>query len=926
MNLLVTMLFAACLPVLAHPLGQRLGRHAGWVLSAGLAGLAVLVTTTWLGTRTPIAGVWPWLPQLDVAFRLRMDGLSLVFCLVVLVIGALVMAYAVSYLPAGRHGSFYALLAFFAASMIGLVLADDLVLMWVMWEFTTICSFLLIQQTGPKGKAPALRTLLVTGGGGLCLLGAVALTVTATGTTHLSAALTSPVWRDQPGTSTAVAVLVALAAFTKGAQFPFHGWLPDAMVASTPVSAYLHAAAMVKAAMYLLLRFSTALHAVPLWNMLLVGVGLLTMVMGAVYALQRHDLKELLAYSTISQLGMLVATIGVGTGYAMVAALTHVIAHAIFKSSLFMSVGLIDHETTTRDIRRLSGLRRHMPWSSLALVLGAASMAGLPPLLGFVSKEAVFKGFTEAPFGDATTLVVCVVAVAGAMCTMAYSGRMLRPLFGPDMEEPPHEAPVAMIAPVLVGAVAGVLLGLTGPVLQPLVDTGARAVLADSPAADLTLWHGLNAALVMSLTAIGLGAALIVARERVDRLVVGRTLGVGNSVAGVEGFRSGSIALGRRVGDLTRSDNPYRALLAPLLVLVLGVGGVVLLTGVPGLPPAGHPFDWLLLAVVVGGVAFTLGARSRVALVTIVGIVGFAMALLFFVLGAPDVAVTQLLVEILTVVVMVLLLVRMPDGFHPTGALRSGVAVTVALAAGVAGTLIALFVMTPRSGDALGDAFLARAYELTAGTNVVNTILVDFRALDTYGEMVALGTAAVAFVVALRSRGLLPLRPSPLVVSRDNPAHDPHENTTAIRVLDRVVAPLLIGLSLWFFLRGHYETGGGFIGALVAGAAVVLVFLASGSDWITRLHIDYLRVIGVGIVVATVTGLVNLVWAGSFLTPMTTKVAGVTLSTGLVFDIGVYLTVLGLVLGSISELGLDTPEPTPLRRPGRLTTREERDR
>lgn len=923
MSLALLLAAAALLCGLALPLGQRLGRRTGWITSGGLIALTVWLVVLWTGrSGSSLQGSWSWLPSIGVSFRLRLDGLSLVFALVVLVIGALVMAYAVNYLPRGRHGVFYALLTFFAVAMLGLVMADDLVLLWVMWEFTTLCSFLLIQQSGPKGTEPAVRTLLVTAGGGLCLLAAIALTITQTGTTTLSAALASPIWHERPGLAAVVATLVAVAAFTKSAQFPFHGWLPDAMVASTPVSAYLHAAAMVKAAMYLLLRFSTAFHSVPIWNVLLVSVGLLTTVLGAVYALQRFDLKELLAYSTISQLGLIVATIGIGTGYAVTAAILHVIAHAVFKSSLFMGVGLIDHETDTRDLRKLSGLRRTMPWTTACMALAAASMAGIPPLFGFVSKEAMFKAMTHAHFASGTTVLVCVVAVVGAMCTVAYSARMLRPAFGGPMDKQPHEAPGAMLAPVLITAGAGIVLGVAGPVLATLVDDGARSVLPSAADADLGLWHGLSPALLMSV--IALGAGLVVARHTVDRVLIGRRLGIGTAVGAVEGFRSGSIALGRKVGDVTRSDTPFRQLLAPLAVLVIATGAV-LAGGAPRPRLASNKLDWLLLALVIFGALITLRARNRVSLVTTVGVVGFSTALLFYTLGAPDVAITQLVVEILTVVVMVLLLVRLPGEFHHTGPRRSRVAVVVALLSAGAAFVVALFVLTPTGVSRTGDDYLRRAYELTGGTNIVNTILVDFRAFDTLGEMVVLGTAAVAIVVALESRGMLPLQPNPFVVDKRNPIVDPHPNTVAIRVIDRVIGPILVALSLWLFLRGHYQTGGGFIGSLVAGAAVVLVFLAAGDDWVARLRIPHLQLVGLGMVIAAGTGLLGL-FHGSFLRPMYADVLGLHLSTGLIFDVGVYLTVLGLIMGALARFGLDSPDHTPLRNPGRVTTREPGER
>ncbi len=920
--ILVGLLAAAlALSLVALLLGQTLGRRTGWVIAAGLALLGIVLAGIAWSTPGLRADV-PWLPSLGVALRLRLDGLAVVFALVVLGIGALVMAYAVSYLPDGRHGSFYGLLTFFAAAMLGLVLSDDLVLTWVMWEFTTLTSFLLITQSGPKGKAPAIRTLLITGAGGLCLLGGVALTVTATGTTQLGEALASDVWRRDPGTAAAVAVLVALAAFTKSAQFPFHAWLPDAMVASTPVSAYLHAAAMVKAGIYLLLRFSTALHAVPAWNVLLVSVGMVTALMGAIFALQRFDLKELLAYSTVSQLGFLVATIGLGTTYALLGAVAHVIGHALFKSALFMGVGLLDHETGTRDLRKLSGLRHVMPGTAAVMVLAAASMAGLPPLLGFVSKEALFKAMTEAPFGPAAVVVLCIAAVLAATTTFAYSARLLLPFVGPRLAEPPHEAPVAMVAPPAVGAAAGVVLGLVGPVAQPLVDAAVTAITGKPAASDLSLWHGLTPALAMSATVLGLGAVLVAARTPLDR-ALHRELSPVRAVAVVEGARDGAIALGARVGWLTRSDGPFRHLglpLASLVVLVFALAGSVTVPDAAG----ASPWDWLWVALVAVGVALTLIARSRVALVTTVGVVGFTTSLLFFTLGATDVALTQLLVEILTVVVMVLLLSRLPATFHHTRAPRTAVAAVMALLVGATGFVLALAVLREDGLGVAGRYYLEHAKALTAGENVVNTILVDFRAFDTFGETVVLGVAAIAVVVALEARGLLPRTPSPITVASDNPVRDARGNTIVLRAAALIVGPLLVLLSFWFFLRGHYHPGGGFIAALIAGAGLCLVYLAAPNDRIPALKSRTTGLVGAGVLVAAGIGLLGLS-AGSVFTPLAVKVAGLTLSTGLLFDVGVYATVIGLLATALARLGVEGGEPPPVRRPEAITTRGKAD-
>lgn len=905
---------AALLSGVSALVGQRHGPVAGWVASAGMVALGVV-----LAVQSPGAGVGvdlPWIPALDVGLRFHLDGLGMVFGLVVLGIGALVMAYAASYLPPGRHGLFYGLLTFFAVAMLALVTADDIVVVWFAWELTTLCSFLLVAQTGPDGKGPAIRTLIVTGAGGLCLLTAVCLMWVATGTTRLREVVSSPAWAHHPHLLTACAVLVALAACTKAAQWPFHSWLPDAMVASTPVSAYLHAAAMVKAGIFVLLRFSPLFVSVTSWHVLLVTLGLVSAFLGALFALQRTDLKELLAYSTVSQLGFLVATIGVGTGAALMAGVVHVVAHALFKSSLFMSVGIVDHETGTRSMGRLSGLGRAMPLTATAMVVAAASMAGLPPLLGFVSKESMFEGLAEAGEQGAPAglrWVVVVTAVLAASLTVAYSARMLRPLFGPAMDEPPHEAPVAMWLPVALPAAAGIVLGPGAGLMDPLVAGASRVARGEPVTVALHLWHGFTLPLAMTAVAIGLGVVLVVARHRLD-VLLDRRLWPVRAADLVDSLQSATIALGGRVNAPTRHDAPFRHVLVPLV----GLAGIGLVAGLAASPPwrvvGTRPSDWIFAALVVGGVGLTLRARSRVGLVTIVGIVGFSTSLLYFVLGAPDVALTQLLVETLTVTVMVLLLVRLPYSFHETGRARVALAAVVAVLVAAAGFVVALVVLGEEGrAPVLDKWFLEHAEALTGGTNVVNTILVDFRALDTLGELTALGVAGVALVVALESRGLLPLGHDPVVVPECDAARPPADNLVTLAVLDKVVTPLLFGLSVWFYLRGHHAPGGGFIAALVAAAAIVLMYLSQDDDSTRRMRVSSLTFIGAGILVAVLTAALGY-WHGAFLAPLHGRVAGIDLSTTLLFDLGVYLAVLGLVMAAVGRLGRhDRGRSTPVR-------------
>lgn len=918
MTLPFILLMAALLVPVAGFGGQLLGRSAGWLCSLGMFAIAACLTALWLdrGDASTITHVVQWIPILDVSLALRLDGLSFFFALLVMVIGGVVLAYCARYLHGGGHGVFYALMTFFGAAMLGLVLADDLVLLFVMWEFTTLCSFLLIARSGPAGTEPAIRTFLVTVAGGLCLLTAVAVAWVTTGTTSLNVVLTHPVWEQRPQLTAAVAVLVALAAFTKSAQFPFHGWLPDAMVAITPVSAYLHAAAMVKAGIYLLLRFSTLFHDVPAWNALLVTVGVITAAMGALFALQRHDLKGLLAYSTVSQLGFLVATIGIGTTYAIVGAVVHTAAHALFKSALFMSVGVIDHQAGTRDMRELSGLAKSMPVTAVVMTLAAMSMAGLPPLFGFVTKEAMFKAASQAEMPLGVVVLVGTALVLAASLTFAYSARMILPVFpGPALSTPPREGSPAFLAPVALVSLAGVVLGVAGPLAEPLLTPAAQSVMGEKAHADLGLWHGVNPALMMSLAVIGLGLVLVALRHPIERLLGGRRLLPFTAVGIVDAVRDGSIAFGRRVGDVTRSDAPFGHLAWPLGLLVVLAGGGVLIADVePVFAPLTRPTDWILLFLVLVGVVLANIAYTRMTMIVVVGVSGFAMSLFFFTLGAVDVALTQLMVEILTVVVIVLVLSRLPDTFHPTGRWRIGIATVLAVLVGAAAGLAAWAFTGRRDLSEVGGIFLAEGAELTGGTNVVNTILVDFRALDTLGEFVVLGVAALAIVIALDGRGLLPYRPSPRRPRIARAIDDSRSNTIVLRVTDRFLGPVLVLLSGYLFLRGHNAPGGGFISALVLGAGIALVYLAAPDDRVSRLSRSYTTLIGWGVVIGVLTGLIGYL-DGSFLRPLHPYVAGVKLTTALVFDLAVYLAVAGIILAAISRLGTTQGRP-PLRRVG----------
>ncbi|WP_051297569.1 DUF4040 family protein [Brevibacterium album] len=901
-SLLVVLLSCLAVPVLS----SRLGRETGWLLAVPLLAAAVfLVLAAADSGGAPVEALVPWMPTLDIGLALRLDGLSLLFSLLVLVIGAGVLVYSGRYLGiAGRHMSFYVLMTAFALAMLLLVLADDLVVLFVAWEATTLCSFFLIARSGPHAREPALRTLLVTAAGGLSLLGAVALIAVRTGTTRISEALADPAWHTDPGFGIAAAALLAGAAFTKSAQFPFQSWLPDSMVAITPVSAYLHAAAMVKAGIYLMFRFSPVLADVPLWTALLVSAGLFTALFGAVAALRRHDLKELLAYSTMSQLGLLTAMIGIGTPAAITAAVVHTAAHALFKSAAFMLVGVIDHEAGTRDSRELAGLRLRMPVTGLALVLACASMAGVPLLLGFVSKELMFTAFLEAPGLAWVPLVVTAAAALTSVLTFAYSARIVLGAFGggrarADRTVP--EAPAGFWSVPALAAVAGLVLGVLPAPLDGAVSAAVAAAAGGAADVHLSLWHGFNAALGVSALVLTAGIGLVLARRRVDALAAPLALPLSGLTA-VDAVRAGIIRLGALVGRTTGGRAPRLHLAVPIVCLMgLALAGVLAVGELPPLVGApSQPLDWALVALVLAGVVGAVRARTRISAIVVTGVVGFAMTLWYFALGAADVALTQLLVEILTVCVMVLLLRRLPARFERSS--RRSRLPAAALAAG-GGLAAALGVWALTGRREMSDAasyYLSEAEEATGGTNIVNTILVDFRALDTLGELTVLGVAGIALAALLHSR-----RPAPTLstqLDESTPLIDARENSVFVHSVTRILGPVIVLLSLILLLRGHYEPGGGFIAALMGGAGFALLYLAAPSDSAARVRWPYLMLIGAGVAVGVGTGFLGYL-EGSFLTPLHIELLGLSLSTALVFDIGVYLGVIGIVLAALNLLG-----------------------
>ena len=884
-------------------LSRLLGRNAGWVLALPLIIATVMAVSVYDGMHTESV---PWIPSLGVDFNIRLDGLSFVFLLLVLVIGAGVLMYSTRYLH-HKDSAFYFFITGFAAAMALLVTTDNVFVFYVAWEMTTLCSFFLIGNSGVKGHQPAIRTLLVTVLGGLLLLAATIIMAVSTGTLQLSEIIASDYWADNPGVLTAVAMLIAGAAFTKSAQFPFQAWLPDSMVAIAPVSAYLHAAAMVKAGIYLILRYSPLLGEVAIWNVLLIVSGLFTAAFGAMTAVTRDDLKELLAYSTMSQLGLLVATVGIGTDAALTAAIVHTIAHACFKAALFMSVGIVEHESGTRSYSELRDIRTNMPVTKTLVVIAATSMAGIPLLFGFVSKEGLIEAALAAPFGDHINVIITVGVVLTSMFTFVYSFKYIIGVFGArknaEVEKHVAEAaPSFWIMPALLAALT-LALGLYPGAVDGLVDDAALAATGADQHVHLAIWHGFNMALGMSALIIVVGTVLVLNRDQLFRAMSV----FGGPVTGlyvVEFLRQGIIDTGNKYFTAaTGTTSMRRHLVLPLLgVIALTVIGIFTLNDLPEvIGERAWAIDWIFVLLVAMGCIATVMAKSRLTVVVVVSIAGFGMCLWFYILGAADVANTQLTVEILTVCVLVLILHRLPDHFTPDTRRSHFWSIVLSVAVGVSTMLAVLALTGRREISDVSEYFLRETEELTGGSNIVNVILVEFRAFDTLGELTVLGVAGIAIAVLLSNNRLLAVHDTHM--DKASPLIDSRANSVFLRSTSKLVGPIIVALSILLFFRGHNEAGGGFVAALIASAGFALVYLAAPTNAEAKIRLPYMALIGGGITIAVTTGLLGFI-EGSFLKPLDTHIFDLHLSTALLFDLGVYLAVIGMILAAFNLLGM----------------------
>jgi multicomponent K+:H+ antiporter subunit A len=909
------------IPLVGAWLPAALSRALGIDPARTAAALVVLALAIVLGQAGAVLDgatfvqSWPWIPALGLNASFRLDGFGLLFALLILGIGLLVVLYARYYLaPEDSQERFYGLLLLFMGAMLGVVLSENLLLLVTFWELTSLSSFLLIGfwRHEAEARRGARLALMITGAGGLALLAGVLLLGHVVGSFELTQVLASGATIKAHPLYEAILLLVLLGAFTKSAQFPFHFWLPHAMAAPTPVSAYLHSATMVKAGIFLLGRLFPALAGTEVWFFVVSGVGLATQLFASYVALFRHDLKGLLAYSTVSHLGLVTLLFGLGTPLGEIAAVFHIINHAVFKASLFMAAGIIDHETGTRDMRRLSGLARYMPWTAALATIAASAMAGVPLLNGFLSKEMFFAETFQVQWLGPWYWVLPVAATLAGVFTVAYSTRFVHDVFfGPapqGLPKTPHEPPRWMKVPVEILVGLCLLVGLTPALtVDPLLRAAAGAVLqAPLPEFSLSLWHGFNLPLLMSVVALVGGAAVYFTRRYhfdlhgyTQRPVDGRKISedaVGYAVLGARW-------LVERVANHSLQRYVLLLVIAALALGFTGARGLTI-TGTAALTPADGLAVLVTVALTLTAVAVAALHARRLLALLLVGIVGLAVSLAFVRMSAPDLALTQLLVEIVTVLLLLLAMYFLPAGSPPEPS-RARLArdVLVAVVAGGAVAALAWALLT-RPFDSIAWYYLENAKPEGGGYNVVNVILVDFRGFDTLGEITVLGIAAVGILALLQGLKL------------DGPALDWEGRPWAseryplmLRVLSQPLLPLALLVSAYLFLRGHNAPGGGFIAGLVTGTAMLLQYVAQGSAWATaRLPWNYTRVIAAGLLIATGTGLASWAFGAPFLTStfgyVTWPVVGkFELASAMLFDLGIYLAVVGVVMVIISRLG-----------------------
>ncbi|WP_295044752.1 hydrogen gas-evolving membrane-bound hydrogenase subunit E [uncultured Paracoccus sp.] len=727
------------------------------------SGLAALIFVVLAGMAPgviggqPVLAEWAWAPSLTIAMAFMLDGLSLIFGLLISGIGALIFLYATGYM--GDHpqfGRFVSFLFAFMIAMLGLVMARDLITLFLFWELTSITSYLLIgfDNDNPRARRNALQAMLITAAGGLALLAGFILIGMAAGGYDLARILSGPGLQDS-ALYGPILVLVLLGAFTKSAQFPFHVWLPNAMAAPTPVSAFLHSATMVKAGVYLLARLHPALGGTAAWSVTLTAAGAVTAVFASVLAMRQSDLKQALAYTTLMALGMITMLLVGSHPYALTAAVVFLIVHSLYKASLFMVVGAIDHGAGTREVDRLRGLRRAMPVTAAAAFLACASMAGLPPMIGWIGKELIYAG---APGMAGAPLVIAAAVAANALIFAVAGIVALRPFLGTPVPtpHPAHEAPWQMLAGPVILAGAGLAAGVFAqPLLGGIIGSTLTGSLMQDRAAGLHLWAGFNAALVLSVLTFTIGVMVYAMRDRFAAMVdpvMGRLPSLD---AGWDRLLDGFRDLAAWQTRMIQTGRLTGYMLVVFAVVALALGATIL-HGRPIIAPElpRSAFLWLTAIFTAAGAVLALNTRSRIAAIAGLGTVGIGVAVIFIYAGAPDVATTQLMVETLSAVMFAIAALRLPGLTERRSRSRQVVHGVLATAVGLCVAVVILSVTASPLDRTITRYFEENSYALAHGLNIVNVVLVDFRAFDTFGELIVVLLASFgAYAVLRRKRG-----------------------------------------------------------------------------------------------------------------------------------------------------------------------------
>ncbi|SFS27133.1 monovalent cation/H+ antiporter subunit A [Pseudomonas sp. NFACC42-2] len=920
-----------------------------------LAGLVALVGTVQVALLYPqiahggvIREEFMWLPSLGLNFVLRMDGFAWLFSMLVLGIGTLVSLYARYYMsPDDPVPRFFAFFLAFMGAMLGLVISGNLIQIVFFWELTSLFSFLLIGYWHHRADARrgAYMALMVTGAGGLCLLAGVMLLGHIVGSYDLDRVLAAGDQIRAHSLYPVMLALVLIGALSKSAQFPFHFWLPHAMAAPTPVSAYLHSATMVKAGVFLLARLWPSLSGSEEWFWIVGGAGALTLLLGAYCAMFQNDLKGLLAYSTISHLGLITLLLGLNSPLAAVAAVFHILNHATFKASLFMAAGIIDHESGTRDIRKLSGLVKLIPFTATLAMVASASMAGVPLLNGFLSKEMFFAETVFISSTQWVEIALPMIATIAGTFSVAYALRFtVDVFFGPpatNLPHTPHEPPRWMRAPVELLVFTCLLVGIfPAQVVGSILAAAALPVVGGVlPEYSLAIWHGWNAPMIMSLVAMSCGVVLyLLLRKQLKR---GRFKypPIISYFNGKRGFERSLVLMMRGVRKIEKRISTKRLQTQLFLLVIVAVIGAMIPMLNSGLTWGDRPKIpgsivfvtlWLLAIACALGAAWQ-AKYHRLAALTMVSVCGLMTCITFVWFSAPDLALTQLVVEVVTTVLILLGLRWLPRRIEEVSPLPSSLRkarirrlrdflLSTVVGGGMA--LLSYAMLTRQTPNDISSFYLSRALPEGGGSNVVNVMLVDFRGFDTLGEITVLGAVALTVYALLRrfrpSKESMELPPQQRQLAPDvatdlvNPRQ---ASDTALgfmmvpAVLVRLLLPIALVVSFYLFMRGHNQPGGGFVAGLVMSVAFILQYMVAGTQWVeAQMSLRPMRWMGFGLLSATLTGIGALFVGYPFLTTHTWHfslplLGDIHVASALFFDVGVYAMVVGSTLLMLTALG-----------------------